>query len=206
MMPRDHRSAVWSYGFPSTISGDMYSGEPLNEVSTMVEALMARENLQPVARHAVGFRKTIKGGFSFPLQTNSTLPKVTEFHHAALAQHYVLRFHITVQNAEGVQIVQGGQQLAGHLSHLWLAERLMCRELNGFTGLERLGSLSVYLALWQVAVILKNLKQLTLQVLGDNHDLVARSTDHDIKKKEEKNNNTTNRNNNNSEERARKRR
>lgn len=25
----------------------MYSGEPLKEVSTMVEALMARENLQP---------------------------------------------------------------------------------------------------------------------------------------------------------------
>lgn len=46
MTPRDQRSAFWSYGLPSTISGDMYSGEPLKEVSTIVEALMALENLQ----------------------------------------------------------------------------------------------------------------------------------------------------------------
>lgn len=46
MHPRDQRSAVWSYGFSSTSSGDMYSGVPLIEVSTMVETLMALANLQ----------------------------------------------------------------------------------------------------------------------------------------------------------------
>lgn len=107
MTPRDHRSAVWSYGLPSTISGDMYSGEPLKEVSTMVEALMARENLQPDYIYMVHLWKMIKGNF-FLFRINSLLPKVTEFHHTALAQHNILRFHITMKNAVGVQIMQGG--------------------------------------------------------------------------------------------------
>lgn len=122
MTPRDHRSAVWSYGLPSTISGDMYSGEPLNEVSTMVEALMARENLQPDDTTWLTFGNLSQGGLLL-FQTNSSLPKVTQFHHAALAQHDILRFHIPMKNAVGVKIVQSGQQLAGHLSDLAGAER-----------------------------------------------------------------------------------
>lgn len=46
MQPRDHRSAVWSYGFSWISSGHMYSGVPLIEVSTKVEKLMALANLK----------------------------------------------------------------------------------------------------------------------------------------------------------------
>lgn len=46
MQPKDQRSEVWSYGFSSTSSGDMYSGVPLMEVSTKVETLIALANLQ----------------------------------------------------------------------------------------------------------------------------------------------------------------
>lgn len=98
----------------------MYSGEPLNEVSTMVEALMARENLPPedTTRLTCGKPLCLLG-----LQTNSSLPKVAKLDHAALAQHDVLRFHIAMKDAVGVQIVQSGQQLAGHLTDLRWAER-----------------------------------------------------------------------------------
>lgn len=32
----------------------------------------------------------------------------------------------------------------------------------------------MYLALWEVAIILKNLKQLTLSILGDDHNLLEK--------------------------------
>lgn len=96
----------------------MYSGEPLNEVSTMVEALMARENLPPEDTTRLTCGKP-----SRLLRLPTNLPKVAKLDHAALAQHDVLRFHIAMKNAVGVQIVQSGQQLAGHLTDLRWAER-----------------------------------------------------------------------------------
>lgn len=95
----------------------------------MVEALMARENLQPREDHLLDLQGRGRGPKEVCFQwekkqkNNSLLPKVTKFHHAALAQHNVLRFHITMENAVGVQVVQSRQQLAGHLSHLWGAEK-----------------------------------------------------------------------------------
>lgn len=79
MQPRDHRSAVWSYGFSSTSSGDMYSGVPLMEVRTKVETLMALANLQ---RHLSAIEKFVNTvTLTKKRKTCIDLPKVTQFHH-----------------------------------------------------------------------------------------------------------------------------
>lgn len=39
--------------------------------------------------------------------SSETLPKVTEFDAAALGEKDVLRFHVSVEDAVGMQVVQG---------------------------------------------------------------------------------------------------
>lgn len=87
---------------------------------------MARENLY--ADDKTWLENDHRG--SVPFQNNSLIPKVTEFDHAALSQHDVLRFHIPMKNAVRVKVMQSGQQLAGHLLDLGWRERMICHELN----------------------------------------------------------------------------
>ena len=121
MQPRDQRSAVWSYGFSSTSSGDMYSGVPLIDVSTKVETLMARANLQ---RDCITeCRVYLSGNYwhnkLFSLKIISIyLPKVTQFHHSTFPQQYILWLHVSMENAMRVQIKQSRDQLAGDLTDL----------------------------------------------------------------------------------------
>lgn len=79
MHPKDHRSAVWSYGFSSTSSGDMYRGVPLIEVSTKVETLIALANLQQDCIMSFMLLETIETFFFATIN----IPKVAELHHTA---------------------------------------------------------------------------------------------------------------------------
>lgn len=92
------RSAVWSYGFSSTSSGDMYSGVPLIEVSTKVDTLMALANLYRECNNHTPYRDKPNQTFQIPI----AIPKVTEFHYTTFPQENILWLHVTMKNAMGM--------------------------------------------------------------------------------------------------------
>ena len=83
----------------------MYSGVPLQEVSTMVEVLMTLANLQEEERQHILLscvERVNTDTFASKILNVLYLPKVTEFHHPTFLQEYVLWFHVTMKNAMGV--------------------------------------------------------------------------------------------------------
>ena len=74
-------------------------------------------------------------------------PKVAKLHRAVAPHQYVLRLHVPVDDAVGVEVVEGGDQLAGDGGHLILGQAL---------------------------VVFKHLKQLAAGKLGDHSELSAR--------------------------------
>ena len=111
-----------------------------------VDSVVVRQLLHQLRRHVE--RRTLDRGQHDRIGRHRPREaEIAELHDSIGGYQYVLRFHVSVDDAMRMQIVKGVHQLLGDLA---------------------------YLVLWEVPVVLQNLEELALSELRDHAELMRR--------------------------------